>query len=83
MFIKTLEIIVVLAAIIAILWAVHRIDELDDLEAELTAQSLALDERANRIAAEQETLKQEWEYLQQASELMRKTPSGDGGENPQ
>ena len=78
-----LIIIVVLAAIIGVLWTVHRQDELDDREDELKQNSLDLDERANRIAAEEETLKQEWKYLQQASELMRKTPSGDGGENPQ
>ena len=81
MFIKTLEIIVVLAAIIAILWAVHRMDELDDLEAELTAQSLALDERANRIAADEQTLLGEWEALRQARAMfvdIEESPSGDG-----
>ena len=80
MFIKTLEIIVVLAAVIAILWTVHRQDELDDREAELEAQSLSLDERANRIAADEETLRSEWKCLQQASEkILKSSPSGDGG----
>lgn len=64
--ITILGIIVVLAAIIGILWTVHRQDELDDMEAELTAQSLALDERANRIAAEEQTIRGEWESLRKA-----------------
>jgi len=76
--ITTFIVLLVLAAIIGILWTVHRNDELDDREAELEAQALALDERANRIAADEETLKKEWKYLQQASAMMRKTPSGDG-----
>ena len=78
--ITTFIVLLVLAAIIGILWTVHRNDELDDREAELEAQSLALDERANRIAADEETLKKEWKYLQQASEMILKSsPSGDGG----
>ena len=82
MFIKTLEIIVVLAAVIAILWIVHRQDELDDREAELEAQSLSLDERANRIAADEQTLLSEWEALRRARAMfvdIEESPSGDGG----
>ena len=81
MILTTLAIIVVLAAIIGILWTVHRQDELDDREAELTAQSLALDERANRIAADEQTLLSEWEALRQARAMfvdIEESPSGDG-----
>lgn len=55
MILTILAIIVVLAAIIGILWTVHRQEELDEMEAELTAQSIALDERANRISADEQT----------------------------
>ena len=78
--ITLLIVLLVVAAIISILWTVHRQDELDDREAELEAQSLSLDERANRIAADEETLRSEWKCLQQASEMILKSsPSGDGG----
>ena len=77
MILTILAIIVVLAAIIGILWTVHRQDELDDMEAELTAQSLALDERANRIAADEQTLRSEWEALRKARASLY--PSGDAG----
>ena len=68
-----LIVLLVVAAIICILWTVYRNEELDDREAELEAQALALDERANRIAADEETLKKEWKYLQQASEMILKS----------
>ena len=70
MILTILRIIVVLAAIIGILWAVHRNDELDDREDELKQNSLDLDERANRIAAEEETLKMEWAELRKAKEAI-------------
>lgn len=71
-----LKIIVVLAAIIGVLWAVHRQDELDEREYELEQISLDLDERANRIAAEEETLKMQWAELRQAKEYLKKEREG-------
>ena len=71
-----LIIIIVLIAVIGILWTVHRNDELDEREDELKQISLDLDERANRIAAEEETLKLEWKYLRQAKDLLDKEKEG-------
>lgn len=85
--ITILGIIVVLAAIIGILWTVHRQDELDEREEELNQISIDLDGRANRLAADEETVR--GLELQLRRELIRlgvvedESPSGDGGENPQ
>lgn len=76
MILTILAIIVVLAGILGVLWTINRQEELDDREAELTAQSLALDERANRIAADEQTLKSEWAMLRKARASL--SPSGDG-----
>lgn len=65
--------IVALAAVIGNLRAFYRQDLLDDREKDLDEYSAQLDERANRIAAEEETLKSEWIALRQArSEIKRK-----------
>lgn len=48
-----LGIIVVLAGIFGVLWTVHRQDELDEREEELDKYSIHLDERANRLAADE------------------------------
>ncbi len=77
MILTILAIIVVLAGILGVLWTIHRQEELDEMEAELTAQSLALDERANRIAADEQTLRSEWETLRKARASLY--PSGDAG----
>ena len=80
--ITLLVIFVVIAALVSVLWAVHRQDELDEREAELTAQSLALDERANRIAADEAAVREL--SIQLRGELKRlgiindESPSGDG-----
>ena len=67
-----LGIIVVLSAVVGILWALNRQDELDEREEELDKMSVHLDERANRIAAEEETIKLEWKYLRQAKDMLEK-----------
>ena len=58
--------IVALAAVIGNLRAFYRQGLLDDREEDLDEYSAQLDERANRIAAEEETLKSEWIALRQA-----------------
>ena len=65
--------IVALAAVIGNLRAFYRQGLLNDLEEDLDEYSAQLDERANRIAAEEETLKSEWIALRQArKEIERK-----------
>ena len=65
--------IVALAAVIGNLRAFYRQGLLDDREEDLDEYSAKLDERANRIAAEEETLKSEWIALRQArKEIERK-----------
>ena len=65
--------IVALAAVIGNLRAFYRQGLLDDREEDLDEYSAQLDERANRIAAEEETLKSEWIALRQArKEIERK-----------
>ena len=58
--------IVALSAVIGNLRAFYRQQILDDREEDLDEYSAQLDERANRIAAEEETIKSEWAALRQA-----------------
>lgn len=67
--------IVALAAVIGNLRAFYRQDLLDDREKDLEEYSAQLDERANRIAAEEETLKSEWIALRQAREEIERRAS--------
>lgn len=67
--------IVALAAVIGNLRAFYRQDLLDDREKNLEEYSAQLDERANRIAAEEETLKSEWQALRQAREEIERRAS--------
>jgi len=53
-----------------------RSETLDDKEKELEKISADLDERANRIAAEEETLKMQWAELRQAKEHLKKEREG-------
>lgn len=55
MTLTVLRIIVVITAIICILWTVHRQDELDERQEEIDKYSAHLDERANILAADEET----------------------------
>lgn len=65
--------IITLSAVIGNLRAFYRQGLLDDREKDLDEYSAHLDERANRIAAEEETLKSEWIALRQArKEIERK-----------
>ena len=67
--------IVALSAVIGNLRAFYRQSLLDDREEDLDEYSAQLDERANRIAAEEETLKSEWIALRQAREALEKEAS--------
>lgn len=80
--ITLLVIFVDIAALVSVLWAVYRQERLDELEEELEAKSLALDERANRIAADEAAVREL--SIQLRVELKRlgiindESPSGDG-----
>lgn len=67
--------IIALSAVIGNLRAFYRQSLLDDREEDLDEYSAQLDERANRIAAEEETLKSEWIALRQAREALEKEAS--------
>ena len=67
--------IVALAAVIGNLRAFYRQDLLDEREKDLDEYSAQLDERANRIAAEEQTLKSEWIALRQAREEIERRAS--------
>ena len=67
--------IVALAAVIGNLRAFYRQGLLDDREKDLEEYSAQLDERANRIAAEEQTLKSEWLALRQAREEIERRAS--------
>ena len=71
-----LGILVVLVSVIGLLWTVHRMDELDEREEELEQISLDLDGRANRIAAEEETINMQWAELRKAREFINKQREG-------
>ncbi len=67
--------IVALAAVIGNLRAFYRQGLLDDREEDLDEYSAQLDERANRIAAEEETIKSEWIALRQARKEIERMAS--------
>jgi len=54
----TLGIIVVLAGILGVAWTIYRQEELDEREEELDKYSVHLDERANKLSADEETCRQ-------------------------
>lgn len=68
--ITLLIVLLVLAAILCIAWTVYRQDQLDELQEELEKMSVHLDERANRIAADEATLTLEWQMLRKARQEM-------------
>ena len=76
-------IILVLSAVIGILWALNRQDELDEREEELDKMSVHLDERANRIAAEEEIIKNEWKYIRMAKDMLDKQQKEEPKRNNQ
>ena len=65
--------ILVLGVIAGIAYIVWRADELDEWEEELEKFSVHLDERANRIAADEATLTEEWKNLRAAAEEIRRS----------
>lgn len=67
-----LGIIVVFAGIIGVLWTIYRQDELDEREEELDKYSVHLDERANRLAADEETCKLMFMQLKKELEKQNK-----------
>ena len=82
----TITLIAILVAALCVLWALKRQDELSDLKEELDKYSSHLDERANRIAADEQTLLSELDDLRRARAMfvdIEESPSGDGGANPQ
>ena len=74
--ITLLIVLLVIAALFCIVWTVHRQDELDEREEELEQISLDLDGRANRIAAEEETINMQWAELRKAREFIEKQREG-------
>lgn len=56
--------------IIVAAWEFNRSEELDEREEELDKMSVHLDGRANRIAAEEQTLNSEWQLLRMAKDAI-------------
>ena len=64
--------IIFLAGMFCLLYALGKQDELEDFKEELDKREIALDERANRIAADEQTLISEWGELRKAREDMKR-----------
>ena len=64
----TIGLFFILVGVLCVLWALKRQDDLDELIDELDKREIALDERANRIAADEATLTLEWQMLRKAKE---------------
>ena len=64
----TIGLLFTLIGVLCVLWALKRQDDLDELVEELDKREVALDERANRIAADEATLTNEWQMLRKAKE---------------
>lgn len=62
--------IIVIAVLIAIAWVVNRSEAIDEEKEELDKMSVHLDGRANRIAAEEQTLNSEWQLLRMAKDAI-------------
>jgi len=68
--------IIAIIVILGIAWVFYRSEELDEWEEELDKMTIHLDGRANRIAAEEETLKMQWAELRRAKESIEKEREG-------
>ena len=64
--------IIAIVVILGVAWVFYRSEQLDEWEEELDKMTVHLNERANRIAAEEQTLKSEWRALRQAKEALDK-----------
>ena len=62
--------IIFLAGMFCLMWALGIQDEMGELKEELDKREVALDERANRLAADEATLIQEWQLLRKAKQEM-------------
>jgi len=68
--------VIAIIVILGIAWVFYRSEQLDEWEEELDKMTIHLDGRANRIAAEEETLKAEWAALRQAKKAIEKEQEG-------
>jgi len=66
----TVGLLLALVGVLCVLWALYHQDKLDDIRDELDKREIQLDERANRIAADEATLTQEWQILRKAKQEM-------------
>ena len=64
----TIGLISILIGVLCVLWVLKRQDDLDELIEELDKREIQLDERANRLAADEATLTWEWQMLRKARE---------------
>ena len=64
----TIGLLLALAGVLCILWALKRQDELDELIEDLNKWEMHLNGRANKLAADEQTLTQEWQMLKKARE---------------
>ena len=76
--------IILLAALVCVLGTLSKLDELDDLREQLDKREVQLDERANRLAADEQTITLEWQMLRKAKEELRNEkrtaqPTDDSG----
>jgi len=58
--------VIAVVVIIGIAWVISRSEALDEQQMELDKMSVHLDGRANRIAADEQTLQSEWQSLREA-----------------
>jgi len=66
----TIGLIFALLGVVCMLRALYHQDKLDEIREELDKREVQLDERANRLAADEQTLIQEWQLLRKAKEEM-------------
>ena len=70
--IYTLLAAVAIVVVLGIAWVFYRAEMLDEWEEELDKMTEHLNGRANRIAAEEETLNMQWAELRRAKESIEK-----------
>ena len=78
----TIGLLFALVGLLCVLWALYHQDKLDDIREELDKREIQLDERANRLAADEATLTQEWQMLRKAKEEIYDKRTAQPTDNP-
>ena len=78
----TIGLLLALVGVLCVLWALKRQDDLDELLEDLNKWEVHLNGRANKLAADEQTLTQEWKELGQKKNERMQYASYDAQDYP-